>query len=104
MLKRLLEAAGLRTPTEAELAERRRRHICDSVGCGVCPDCDSTEWFMGPCGGAGQNIMCANCGSEFCWTEPLPQMTTQLSVGHRPERNWAYGLEKNWVPDRERAA
>jgi len=32
-----------------------------------CPDCGSTDFFMGPQGGLAQNVMCANpnCGSKF---------------------------------------
>lgn len=32
-----------------------------------CPDCGSTDFFMGPQGGLAQNVMCANpnCGSRF---------------------------------------
>ena len=31
----------------------------------VCPDCKHDSFLMGPKGGMGQNIMCADCGSEF---------------------------------------
>ena len=36
---------------------------------GICPDCLSTRFLAGPCGGASQNFKCAKCGSEFniCW-------------------------------------
>lgn len=33
----------------------------------ICPDCKGESFFMGPKGGAAQNVKCANpeCGSEF---------------------------------------
>jgi len=32
-----------------------------------CPDCGSTDFYVGPQGGMAQNVMCANenCGSKF---------------------------------------
>jgi hypothetical protein len=37
----------------------------DSLACGVCPDCRSARWYLGPRGGAARNIECAGCASRF---------------------------------------
>ena len=41
-----------------EITEYMRRTL-------KCPDCASTGFYDGPCGGASQNISCAGCGSRF---------------------------------------
>jgi hypothetical protein len=35
---------------------------------GNCPVCDSKGFYMGPCGGMSQNIMCVRCGVEWNFT------------------------------------
>ncbi len=32
----------------------------------ACPKCGSTKWYKGPRGGVAQDVLCANCGTEFC--------------------------------------
>ena len=37
----------------------------------LCPNCGSSEWLMGPRGGAAQNIKCDNCGKEYNYCPPF---------------------------------
>lgn len=54
---------------------------------GECPDCGGDVWYMGPRGGLGQNITCANdtCGSRFnvapCDGEILGQLLIAERIG-----------------------
>jgi ribosomal protein S27E len=38
---------------------------------GHCPDCGSTTFLHGPCGGMAENIRCNGCGSEFWFAPPF---------------------------------
>ena len=38
---------------------------------GYCPDCGSSTFYHGPCGGCAENIRCAGCGHEFNFSAPF---------------------------------
>ncbi len=47
-----------------------------------CIFCHSTQFYPGPCGGAMQNIECAECGAKYNVAEPnLGIRTGQLLEG-----------------------
>jgi len=69
-----------------------------------CPDCGTKDKFHeGPRGGMSINILCDECGSEFnlCWA--CIELSGRNSDKFNPERNWAFGLPDDWVPNNMRA-
>lgn len=38
---------------------------------GACPLCGCKEFHPGPRGGAARNIMCAQCGTKYCYCPPF---------------------------------
>jgi len=56
----------------------RMRHLAQ-LGQGVCPDCEGTRIVPGPQGGAGRNVACADCGSEF----NIARFEGRVVLGHR---------------------
>jgi hypothetical protein len=53
-------------PNPTTLAELDAKNVFDKLADGKCPDCPSQEFYMGPHGGASQNITCTRCSSKFC--------------------------------------
>jgi DNA-directed RNA polymerase subunit RPC12/RpoP len=61
------------TPQESTLSSIKKSKIGEDLLSdeqkaleeGRCPDCSSTDFFEGPCGGMSVNIKCAHCGSKF---------------------------------------
>ena len=52
-----------------------RAHMMDH---NTCADCGVAKWYMGPCGGASQNIKCAGCGHKF--NHALPMLFERISL------------------------
>jgi hypothetical protein len=53
---------------KSEQPKSKEDILLESLGKGVCPDCQGREFYFGPHGGVSQNIKCVNpeCNSEFC--------------------------------------
>lgn len=65
----------------------------DSLARGICPDCASDRFYLGPRGGAARNIECAGCGSRFNVTMfqgevLLPQRIPGQRYDDRPGPYW----------------
>lgn len=50
-----------------DLTKERNERMSD----GECPDCGTSIFLHGPCGGMAENIRCFECGAEFNWCPPL---------------------------------
>lgn len=53
-----------------------------------CPRCGSTKLIDGPEGGGGQDFLCGECGTEYCFGldwQPLPRDESRARI---------YGLRK----------
>jgi hypothetical protein len=50
-------------------AAPKPKSLLDYIDHKECPDCGVWDMRGGPEGGMSQNILCANCGSEFNWAQ-----------------------------------
>lgn len=53
-----------------ELTEEQNKVLMS----GHCPDCASSIFLHGPCGGEAENIRCNGCGKEFWFGPPFTSM------------------------------